>query len=174
MTGTDEVGWGRPYLNYLLCLAALSRHVETEPTSFLELGGGFGTLGKIVMRRNAAARYVNLDLPPLLTVAAYYLVPDVVGPFDVFMNAYSFQEMEPDVVDHYIQAVADMGVRYVVSYNSIHCKPQKVEGAEGGVIDPVTSSRIIDMFERRGYRLLHTYRDPLVVSAAEIAVLERS
>jgi hypothetical protein len=174
MTGTDEVGWGRPYLNYLLCLAALSRHVETEPTSFLELGEGFGTLGEIVMRRNAAARYVNLDLPPLLTVAAYYLVPDVVGPFDVFMNAYSFQEIEPDVVDHYIQAVADMGVRYAVSYNSVHGKPKKILGPEGSALDPVTSARIIDMFQRRGYRLLHTYRDPLVVSAAEIAVLERS
>jgi len=207
MTGTDEVGWGRPYLNYLLCLAALSRHVETEPTSFLELGGGLGTLGEIVMRRNATARYVNLDLPPLLTVAAYYLVelfgrdqvmlpteapergpievaraaclpnwrlPDVVGPFDVFMNAYSFQEMEPDVVDHYIQAVADMGVRYAVSYNSVHGKPKKILGPEGSALDPVTSARIIDMFQRRGYRLLHTYRDPLVVSAAEIAVLERS
>lgn len=151
-----------------------ARHVETEPTSFLELGEGFGTLGEIVMRRNAAARYVNLDLPPLLTVAAYYLVPDVVGPFDVFMNAYSFQEIEPDVVDHYIQAVADMGVRYAVSYNSVHGKPKKILGPEGSALDPVTSARIIDMFQRRGYRLLHTYRDPLVVSAAEIAVLERS
>ena len=206
MTGTDEVGWGRPCLNYLLCLAALSQQVEVEPTSFLEIGGGFGTLGEIVMPRNGAARYVNVDFPPLLTVAAYYLVelfgqdrvmlpteapehgpikvagsaclpswrlPDVVGPFDVFMNSFSFQEMEPDVVDHYINVVAALGVRYAVSYNSVHGKPKKVEGHEGGVLDPMTSSRIIDMFERRGYHLLRTYRDPLVVSAAEIAVLER-
>ena len=101
-------------------------------------------------------------------------LPDLFGPFDVFMNTYSFQEMEPDVVDHYIQAVADLGARYAVSYNSLHGKPRKVEGQEGGVLDPVTSPRIIDMFQRRGYRLLRTYRDPLVVSAAEIAVLEQS
>lgn len=207
MTGTAEVGWGRPYLNYLLCLAALSRHVEAEPTSFLEIGGGFGTLGEIVMQRNSAARYVNLDLPPLLTVASYYLVelfgqdrvmlpgdapehgpitvpssaclpnwrlPDLASQFDVFVNSYSFQEMEPDIVDHYIQAVSDLDVRYALSVNSANGKPKKVEGKEGGVLDPVTSARIIDMFQRRGYRLLGTYRDPLVVSAAEIAVLERS
>jgi putative sugar O-methyltransferase len=207
MTGTDEVGWGRPYLNYLLCLAALSKHVTKEPTSFLELGGGFGALGEIVLSRNSTARYVNLDLPPLLTVAAYYLIelfgqdqvmlpteapehgpiqvagsaclpnwrlPDVVGPFDVFMNSYSFQEMEPDVVDHYIRTVSDVGVQYAVSYNSVHGKPRNVAGAEGGVLNPVTSAKIIEMFQSHGYRLLSTYRDPLVVSAAEIAVLERS
>jgi len=206
LTGSDDVGWGKPYLNYLLCLAALSRHLEAEPTRFLEIGGGFGTLGEIVLQRNDAARYVNLDIPPLVTVAAYYLaelfghdrvllpadapehgpievansaclpnwrLPDIVGPFDVFMNAFSFQEMEPDVVEHYVQAVADLDVQYAVSFNSVLGKPKKVEGSEGGVLDPVTSSRIIEMFERRGYRLLHTYRDPLVVSAAEVAVLER-
>ena len=206
MTGSDDVGWGRPYLNYLLCLAALSRHVEAEPTRFLEIGGGFGTLGEIVLQRNESAQYVNLDIPPLVTVAGYYLselfgqdkvmlpadapehgpievahsaclpnwrLPDIVGPFDVFTNTYSFQEMEPDVVDHYVQKVADLEVRYVVSYNSILGKPKRVEGVEGGVLDPVTSARIVEMFQRRGYRLLQAYRDPLVVSAAEIAVLER-
>lgn len=206
LTGSVDV-WTRPYLNYLLCLAALSRHVDAEPTSFLEIGGGFGTLGEIVLSRNKTARYVNLDIPPLLSVASHYLVelfghdrvmtpaeapehgrievansaclpnwrlPDVVGPFDVFMNSYSFQEMEPDVVDHYVQAVSDLGVRYAVSFNTKHGKPRKVEGREGGVLEPVTSARIIDMFRQRGYRLLDTYRRPLVVSAAEIAVLERS
>lgn len=206
ITGSDKAGLTKPYLNYLLCLAALSRHVEAEPTSFLEIGGGFGTLGEIVLGHNDAARYVNLDIPPLLTVASYYLaqlfgpdavmlsaeapeqgeievtrsaclptwrLPDVAGPFDVFMNSYSFQEMEPDVVEHYVQAVADLEVRYALSFNSVHGKPKHVEGQEGGVLDPVTSARIIDMFQRRGYRLLGTYRDPLVVAAAEIAVLER-
>ena len=81
----------------------------------------------------------NLDIPPLLTVASWYLrhpvpgtvdrvrpddprrrsdrsrgsaclpnwrIDDVAGPFDVFVNSYSFQEMEPDVVKHYVARVA--------------------------------------------------------------------
>ena len=65
--------FARPYLNYLLGLAALSRHVDAPPRSFLELGGGFGVLGEIVLARDPEARYVDVDIPPLLTVASYYL-----------------------------------------------------------------------------------------------------
>lgn len=72
--GPDAAGvWTRPYLNYLLCLAAVSRHVDAPPRRFLELGGGYGVLGEIVLARDAEATYVDLDLPPLLTVASFYL-----------------------------------------------------------------------------------------------------
>jgi len=203
----QQEAWGRPYLNYLLCLAALSRHVDKEPTSFLEIGGGFGVLGEIVLARSDTARYVNVDIPPLVTVSSYYLtelfghervltydervpstgpidVPDsaclpnwrledVSGPFDVFVNSYSFQEMEPPVVEHYVDAVCRMGVEYVVSLNSIAGKPKATDGDAVGVLDPVTSRLIIELFERRGYDLLGTYNRPLIVSAGEIAVLRR-
>lgn len=206
LTGTDAVGWGKPYLNYLLCLAALSRHVDAPPRSCLEIGGGFAVLGEILLQRDPSARYVNLDIPPLLTVGAYYLttvlgprlvmtpdqapkagpievagaaclpnwrLTDVSGPFDVFVNAYSFQEMEPHVLDHYATAVAAKGVTWVLSLNSILGKPKAAAGKAGGVLDPVTSSRIIAAFQERGYELVATYRDPLIVSAGEIAVMKR-
>ena len=72
MTGKDH-GWTRPYLNYMLCMAALSQHVDKPPTSVLELGGGFGVLGEFLLARGPQMRYVDLDIPPLLTVASYYL-----------------------------------------------------------------------------------------------------
>lgn len=201
-----EVRHGRPYLNYLLCLAALSRHVTEPPRSFLELGGGFGVLGEIVMARDPHARYVNLDIPPLLTVGTYYLtelfgcervlgpddvaqtgelqvpqsgclpnwrLPDLTGHYDVFVNSYSFQEMEPDVVEHYVDRVCEIGPRYAVSLNSIKGKPMKSDAHEIGVVEPVTSGRIVEMFEARGYELQGTYNRPLIISAGEIAVLRR-
>jgi putative sugar O-methyltransferase len=204
LTDEDAVRWGKPYLNYLLCLAALSRHVDEPPRRFLEIGGGFGVLGEIVLQRDADARYVNLDIPPLLTVAAYYLtelfgdrvqtpdtiaddgpidgtacmpnwrLPDVRGPFDVFVNSFSFQEMEPPVVDHYVGMVADLGVTYVVSLNSREGKRQATEGAEGGVLDQVTSDRVVEMFGKRGYTVSGRYGDPLIHSAGELVVLKRS
>jgi putative sugar O-methyltransferase len=201
--------WGKPYLNYLLCLAALSRHVEgPAPRSFLEIGGGFGVLGEILMQRDEHARYVNVDIPPLLTVASYYLrslfgdrvlvpepgelpesgplevpasaclpnwrLPDVPGPFDVFVNSFSFQEMEPHVVDHYVGLVAELGVTYVVSLNSRLGKRRATEGTEGGVLDPVTSERIVGMFGERGYTVAGRYGEPLIYSAGELVVLRRS
>lgn len=202
----DEVRHGRPYLNYLLCLAALSRHVDEPPGSFLEIGGGFGVLGEIVMSRDPGARYVNLDIPPLLTVGTYYLtelfgperviglddiadtgalevaesgclpnwrLPDLIGSYDVFVNSYSFQEMEPAVVEHYVEQVCALGPAYVVSLNSVRGKPKKSDGHKIGVVEPVTSSRIVAMFESRGYQLRGTYGRPLISSAGEIAVLRR-
>ena len=204
--GSGEAEFARPYLNYLLGLAALSRHVDTPPRSFLELGGGFGVLGEIVLARDPAARYVDVDIPPLLTVASYYLtelfgddrvltyddrvadtgpvevtgsaclpswrLPDLVGDFDVFWNSFSFQEMEPSVVANYVDRVADLGVRYVVSLNSREGKPVGDVG-EVGVREQVTSRTVIELFEARGYQLQGTYNRPLINSAGELAVLAR-
>lgn len=202
----SDLRWTKPYLNYLLCLAALSRHVDRPPASVLELGGGFGVLGEILMARDPQVRYVNCDIPPLLTVSSYYLrtlfgdrvltyddrvpdagpvqvpasaclpnwrIGDLEGPFDVFVNSYSFQEMEPDVVEHYVDTVAGLGVRYAVSLNSREGKHVAASADEVGVKDPVTSSAVIDLFRARGYRLCATYQRPLVAGAGELAVLER-
>jgi putative sugar O-methyltransferase len=203
---SKRVGWTRPYLNYLLCLAALSRYLDRPPASFLEIGGGYGVLGEIVMSRDPEARYVNLDLPPLVTVSSYYLddlfdgrvtvydasipdsgpisatgsaclpnwrICDVQGPFDVFFNSFSFQEMEPDVVGHYVNQVAAKDVSYVVSLNSRRGKPRATNENDIGVIEQVTSDRIVSMFEARGYELLGRHGDPLVQSSSELVVLRR-
>jgi putative sugar O-methyltransferase len=206
VTGDQEAVLTKPYLNYLLCLAALSQHVTEPPQSFLELGGGYGTLGEIVLARDHLARYVNLDIPPLLTVSSYYLtelfghdrvltydervaddgpieptqsaclpnwrIADLRGSYDVFVNCFSFQEMEPAVVERYVDIVAGIGPTYVVSRNSRAGKALAAE-AEIGVVEQVTSAMIISLFEARGYELCDTYNEPLVLGAAELAVLRR-
>jgi putative sugar O-methyltransferase len=209
LTGAEH-GWTRPYLNYLLCLTALSRHVDAVPKAFLEIGGGYGVLGEILLSRDPEARYVNLDIPPLVTVSSYYLrtlfgervttydgdlsktselkletsavlpswrIKDVHGDFDVFVNAFSFQEMEPNVVEHYIDAVAEAGVEHVVSLNSRNGKPKADERGDrhwGGVIEPVKSQLIVDLFSARGYQLQGRYNTPLIYSEGELVVLSKS
>jgi putative sugar O-methyltransferase len=197
----DARGWTKPYLNYLLCLAALSRHVDRPPRSVLELGGGFGVLGEILLGRSSKFRYVDLDIPPLLTVASYYLrelvgdhidvyddswsgsvgpdrsavlpswrIDDVDGPFDLFVNCFSFQEMEPHVVANYVAKVAEKDVGWVVSLNSRKGKPKASDGGIG-VVEQVTSARIIELFGAHGYELVETYGPPYLRSAGELAVL---
>ncbi|AKU15182.1 putative sugar O-methyltransferase [Luteipulveratus mongoliensis] len=207
LSGIPEVTVGRAYVNYLLCLAALSRHVDAPPRSFLEIGGGFGVLGEIVMSRDEDARYVDLDIPPLLTVASYYLtelfgpdrvatyddtlskpgpitveksavlpnfrIEDLEGEFEVFVNSFSFQEMEPDVVDHYVDQVSSKGLRYVVSLNSRQGKPKAAEAGQWGALDPVKSADIVEMFGRRGFTQVGEYDQPLVRSGGQVVVLKR-
>jgi hypothetical protein len=38
-----------------------------------------------------------------------YRIDDLAQTFDVFLNSYSFQEMEPDVVSQYIDSCAGSG-----------------------------------------------------------------
>ena len=206
-SGLPDVGFGRPYLNYLMMMAALSRHVDTPPRSVLEIGGGFGVLGEIFMSRDPQARYVDVDIPPLLTVASYYLtelfgsdrvkifdesvadegpidvpqsgvlpnwrIEDITGEFDLFVNAFSFQEMEPDVVAHYVAVVAAKNPKYVVSLNSKLGKPVAKKEKEWGVMEQVTSSMIAEMFGKHGYKVLGRYGRPLILSAGELVVMGR-
>lgn len=199
--------YGRAYLNYLLCLAALSRHVDAPPKSFLEIGGGYGSLGEIVLAHDPDARYVDLDIPPLLTVASWYLhhlfperslsflddvpasgpftvggsavlpnyrIEDLQDEFDVFVNTFSFQEMEPDVVQRYIDQVCAKGVKYVVSLNSLHGKRKAAaEGDTWAALDPVRTTDIVRWFSERGFELVGEYTNPMVRSAAKLVVLER-
>lgn len=206
--GGGEARFGRAYANYLLCLSALSRHVDAPPTSFLEIGGGFGVLGEIVTQLDPRARYVDLDIPPLLTVASYYLtellgrdrvtvydqassrpgplsvpdcgvlpnyrLPDLTGEFDVFVNSYSFQEMEPDVVEQYIDEVCAKGIRYAVSLNSRLGKPKAAAAGEWGAIEPVTSADIIRLFGERGLDLVGSYDAPYVRTSGQLNIFRRS
>lgn len=207
-SGLPDIGFGRPYLNYLLILAALSRHVDAPPRSVLEIGGGFGVLGEIIMSRDPQARYVDVDIPPLLTVASYYLtelfgadrvkifddtvadegpidvpqsgvfpnwrIEDVTGDFDLFVNSFSFQEMEPDVVSNYISVVASKNCKYVVSLNSKKGKPKAKQEKNWGVMEQVTSQMIAERFEDHGYKVLGRYNRPLINSAGEMVVLGKA
>lgn len=205
---TEGVRFGRPYLNYLIVLAALSNHVDTPPKSFLEIGGGFGVLGEIVMSRDPEARYVDLDIPPLVTVSSFYLtelfgrdrvqtyddsvadsgplevqrsavlpswrLEDVRADFDVFVNSYSFQEMEPEVADNYIDKVCAMGVTYAVSLNSELGTAKAKKAGEWGSLQPVTSADILNGFQNRGYTLIAQYGDPLVHAGRQLNILKKT
>ncbi len=207
MPNRPDVRHGRGYLNYLLCLAALSQHVEEPPTSFLEIGGGFGVLGEIVLSRDPEARYVDLDIPPLVTVASWYLrqlfdadkittytpdmalgqpisipasgvlpnyrLEDLTGDYEVFVNSFSFQEMEPEVVRHYIAAVADKNVRYAVTLNSRGGKATSRPPGGQAPRDPVTSDRIVEWFGEHGFTPVGRYVEPYHRTAGELVVLKR-
>ena len=71
----DGKYYSRSMLNYLLGLCFLKKHCDTSKIeSVMEIGGGYGTLGEILLgdERNNAF-YINFDIPPTGAVSSYYL-----------------------------------------------------------------------------------------------------
>lgn len=71
----DNKFYSRSSLNYLLGLVFMKRNIRKfSPKTFLEIGGGFGTLGEILYSSKIKnLRYINVDIPPLSLVSEYYL-----------------------------------------------------------------------------------------------------
>lgn len=67
--------YSRSSLNYLLGLNFLKKHVAEVPIrTVLEIGGGFGSLGEILLKdqRNKTF-YMNVDISPTCLFSTYYL-----------------------------------------------------------------------------------------------------
>jgi len=84
--------FSRSMLNYLLGLSFIKQHI-TDPQikTVMEIGGGFGTLGEILLgdKRNDCF-YINADIPPVSFVSSYYLKSvfgdDKVADYDDLKN----------------------------------------------------------------------------------------
>ena len=72
----DGRTYSRPSLNYLMGLAFLGEHADLDGIgTVLEIGGGFGTLGEVLLKcwRHGSIRYIDVDIPPTCQFADYYL-----------------------------------------------------------------------------------------------------
>lgn len=67
--------YSRSLLNYLKGLSYLKSLVDTDKiVSVLEIGGGYGTLGEILLKSDSERYfYVNVDIPPLAYISTRYL-----------------------------------------------------------------------------------------------------
>lgn len=69
----DGRWFSRSFLNYILGLIFLKKNIDTTGIRrVIEVGGGFGTLGEILLQAGTYA-YVDVDIPPTAAVASYYL-----------------------------------------------------------------------------------------------------
>jgi len=65
---------GRSFLNYMRGLAYLKKHAATDDLeTVLEIGGGYGTLGEILLKARPGGFYMNVDIPPVAAVSTWYL-----------------------------------------------------------------------------------------------------
>ena len=71
----DGRAFSRSALNYLNGLSFLKQQIGEEVAgirSVMEIGGGFGTLGEILLRAGEFS-YINVDIPPTAAVSSFYL-----------------------------------------------------------------------------------------------------
>jgi putative sugar O-methyltransferase len=70
----DGLRYSRSFLNYLRGLVYFKRVVpDAEVSCVLEIGGGYGTLGEILLQGDESLTYVDVDIPPVGFVAGWYL-----------------------------------------------------------------------------------------------------
>ncbi len=80
----EEKRFSRCFLNYLRGLTFLKNSVDTNGIeNVLEIGGGYGALGEILLTSDSTSFYVNIDIPPVAAVSSYYLT-QVLGKDQVF------------------------------------------------------------------------------------------
>ena len=184
----DKRRYSKSLLNYLLGLNFLSQLTGVRSiASAVEIGGGYGTLGEILLKSDPNSLYINVDIPPVAAVSSYYLeqvfgadavltyeqsanldridiselkgryravvlcpwqLPKLVGQVDLFANFFSFQEMEPAVVENYIGHAMRLKPSLVLLRNSRLGKTKVAEAGRVGVFEPVTTDRIIGWFDQ--------------------------
>jgi len=71
----DGRNFSRSFLNYLLGINFLKQHIhKPDIKTVMEIGGGFGTLGEILLSdEKSECFYINADIPPVSFVSSYYL-----------------------------------------------------------------------------------------------------
>ncbi len=179
--------YSQPFLTYLKMLVFLKRQVDTAPiTRVLELGGGYGSLGEIMLASPSRRYfYVDVDLPPIAAVATWYLrrlfgadavadyaqtadmaeidlealagryravvlcpwqLPRLRGRFELFVNAHSFGEMEPAVVESYAREIERLVGPYLLMKNARTGKGKAGRPGEFGTLEPVTRESYLRAF----------------------------
>ncbi|MBW3568234.1 MAG: putative sugar O-methyltransferase [Proteobacteria bacterium] len=70
----DRKLYSKSFLNYLRGLTFLKKLTDTDNiSSIMEIGGGYGTLGEILLKSRSDGFYLNVDIPPVAAVATRYL-----------------------------------------------------------------------------------------------------
>ena len=186
----DGHHYSRSALNYLLGLSYLKNFSDfSDIKTVLEIGGGFGTLGEIILKTLPGAQYIDVDIPPTSFAAEYYLqqvfgknkvsnyndtkdlneikinelntasvlnswqIEQLSGQIDLFVNFISFQEMEPEIVENYLQKVKALNAKWLLLRNMREGKQLRKDN-RFGVDKPIFSKDYIKMLG--GYELIGT------------------
>jgi len=140
-------------LQSLFAIAEYAPQVFVGPVALLDLGGGWGRLGNVLLRINPSAVYIDADLPETLLIAESYL-PSTLPGIDVYRYAFHRKSREicraallkqPGVHfigSHMLPMLEDRAIDLFVSIASFQEMTNEQVDAYFEVIDRVTSGHL--------------------------------
>ncbi|NQT71706.1 MAG: putative sugar O-methyltransferase [Chloroflexi bacterium] len=175
-----EIGGGFGTLGEVLSAGGINalRYIDIDipPTSFvaqhyLNAVLGSDNVGAYEETRDQVSIYVN-SLPQA-TVLCSWQIEKLQGKVDLFVNFMSFQEMEPHIVENYLDHVGRFGTRWVLLRNIREGKQVRKWNSSVGVNNPILTNDYLAMLpgyelvERNvlpfGYRTVDGYHSELLL-----------
>lgn len=154
-----EIGGGFGTLGEILASAGIDglRYVDVDipPTSYvaqhyLSQAVGAGKVTTYAQTRDRAE--INIQDLTALSVLCAWQIEKLRGDVDLFVNFISFQEMEPPIVQNYLNQVARLNTRWVLLRNMREGKQLRKAGGWAGVDVPIRTDDYLAMLP--GYELV--------------------
>lgn len=154
-----EIGGGFGTLGEILASAGIDgyRYVDVDipPTSYIAEHYLRQAVGSDQVTGYSQTRDKNelriQDLTPLSVLCAWQ-IEKLQGQVDLFLNFISFQEMEPHIVQNYLNHVARLGTRWILLRNMREGKQKRGADHLAGVDTPILGEDYLSMLP--GYELV--------------------
>ncbi|CAM3894679.1 putative sugar O-methyltransferase [Rheinheimera salexigens] len=88
---------------------------------------------------------IDINQLSSLSVLTSWQLPKVIGQVDLFVNFISFQEMEPHIVQNYLNHVDRLQTKWILLRNIKEGKQVKLNPEDLGVEQPILTDDYIDM-----------------------------
>lgn len=154
-----EIGGGFGTLGEILATSGIPnvRYIDVDipPTSFVaqhylsQIYGKENVATFATTREQAAIEVQSL---PAASVLCSWQIERLVGQVDLFVNFISFQEMEPHIVQNYLNHVKRLGARWVLLRNMREGKQKRTADHLAGVETPILGDDYLSMLP--GYELV--------------------
>lgn len=154
-----EIGGGFGTLGEVLTSADIEnlRYIDIDipPTSYVAQYYLCEILGKENVATYAETRdlpIIEIDTLPTASVFCPWQIEKLQGKVDLFVNFISFQEMEPHIVENYLDQVKRLDARWILLRNLREGKQVKMGKNSVGVEKPILTDNYLDILE--GYELI--------------------
>ncbi|MEO9485827.1 MAG: putative sugar O-methyltransferase [Ekhidna sp.] len=130
-------------------------NIDIPPTIFIAhqyLKSIFGNDDIFSYEETRNHEEIEIDLLPKISCLPSWQIERLTGKVDLFVNFISFQEMEPKIVNNYINQIKRLEAKWVLLRNMKEGKQKKTEENKIGVVNPILSEDYLSMFE--GYQLV--------------------
>jgi putative sugar O-methyltransferase len=175
-----EIGAGYGTLGEILASSGIDglRYIDIDipPTSYVAqhyLSSVFGADKVATYAQTRDLKEIQIEQLASCSVLCSWQIEKLRGEIDLFVNFFSFQEMEPHIVENYLAHVRRLGARWVLLRNMLEGKQKRSDDNWVGVKTPILGDDYLPMLpgyelvERNvlpfGYRTVDGYHSELML-----------